>query len=808
VKASFVPSPFRWRSVIAAALVVLLVVVVVTRTPPGSPERALPDPHGQTDLHGQGSAPTDGSTSALRDPNEVLAPSPFASERSPAIASPSPTRRCVDHRTSIGIADVRIGDRDSAVVTNAAGVFVPPPSAGWTKFSSPEHGSGSIDLSAAATDAATFRLRRVFPVSIRIVAAASILPGASLRLDRLDADAAGVQQNRTLISDVPGSGGIDLLMTVGRWRAVWSPTAGIAGGAALTPREFEVEAPMTVTLRVTDRDEDALRGRLVDARGRPCPGVDVQFAGSRLSTIATERVRTDDRGRFRLQDHSHPAPGGVVHVDVALDSPQWEPLLGRGPFQNGGDEVVLVLEPARRKLLALELDGVVQAQWTAVLHDRVGQPSGSIVAEAGSGELPRIVDAGGFLAVRVPSSPELEPLLVGVGALDVEVERRGENEPVVVVHWIRVRRVGLEVSVVDAVSGAGVPGASVEVLEAPGGEDAARVRSVRSTPIAGLLPTRTVRTANADLDGKVVLRGIAGSGLLLHVRAEGYEHAYVPVATASSPANAPLTVPLRRLLRLTGSVRVPAASEGWMLEVVFTPAREHAWHERRTAAVRQGVYRIDDLPLGVYAVSARLGREPWELWTIPLGRFEFVGDGSQDFDAGDFTFAEVAVVAGSRSPIPLRSDNQVWLIATSGDSVALRWNGDRFGPAMVLPGTYDVMAMAGVPATGETIVAWSRAEVRTAEPQVIEVNFVLERTEIRLLDDTGGAVRGQWYRVPGYGDRCTNADGVIVLPGPLPPGARIHRLVENAARSGWIVGDSLPLVPTGEDPRRLTATQR
>jgi hypothetical protein len=797
---SLMPDSFPWRTITLAAIA-CFVVVLVTRGSGGWAERA------DFDRHDHAGASAGGPSTAPRGPGEVLASSPVASERSPAFGAPSPTLRCVDHHTSIGIGGVRIGDRDPAVVTNAAGVFVPPPSAGWTRFASPEHGHGSVDLSASATDAVEFRLRRVFPVTIRILVEAGTLPGTSLRLDRLDADATGVQQNRTLILEIPRSHELDVPMVTGRWRAVCSSAAGI-GGATLMPQEFAVDAPATVILRVTDGNDSALRGRLVDALARPCPGVDVQFAGSRYSTIASKPVRTDELGRFRLQEPSHHAPGGVVHVDAAIDSPHWEPLLGRGPFQKGGEEVVLVLEPARRKLLAVELDGVVQAEWSAVVHDRVGQPSGSIVALAGTGDLPRIVDAGGFLEVRVPSAPELEPLLVAVGALDVEVERRGENEPVVVMHWIRVHRVGLDVSVRDAVSGAAVPGASVEVLQAPGGEDAARVRSVHSTPIEGLLPTRTVRTANADLDGKVVLRGIAGSGLLLHVRAEGYEDTYVPVATALARPMAPLTVSLRRLLRLAGAVRAPAATEGWSFEVAFTPAREHAYHERRTATVRRGTYRIDDLPMGVYDVAVRLGREPWELWTVRLGRFEFVADGAQDFDVGDVTFAEIAVMAARGSPIPLRSDNQVWLIAESGDSVALRWNGDRFGPAMVLPGTYDVMAIAGVPATGETIVAWSRREVRTSEPQVIEVTFVLERTEIRVLDEAGGAVRGQWYQVPGYGHQCTDAEGVIVLPGPLPKGASIHRLVENAARAGWIVGDSLELVPTGGDASRLTATQR
>lgn len=738
-----------WATVIAITIAVL----VVLRLMSPSTDASVPTTVG-----------SDGEHRVGRDGEHDVAGSSSSVEPERIPANPaSPRMQCIDFETGVGIAGARVGEQGEVVTTGASGEFSPPTNE-WTRYAADGYGIGLINLALADQQRVQYRLRKSWTVAIRVVSAPNRSGELTLRLDRQGSDPAGVNQSRTHILAIRENQDVAVSLVGGRWRA------SVGDGTALVPWEFEVIASSAISLLLADRSTDTIVGRLVDSAGHPCAGVDVRLSGSEVAAAST-----DQGGYFCIREPSRNAPGGIVYIDVALDSLSWEPIFRQGPFQKGVDETVIRLSPLQSKVLEISIDAVAQSDWSASVHSKGGESVASIVAQHGRGQLPRVIDPSGFLTIRV--SRLATPLLVNVGDLLPEVVDHG-----VVVYRVKLAGVDLEVAPVDSVSGALVAGARVEVVDSPGGEDAARVRNAGVGHISGLPPTQSVATAWSDSKGVASFRGVFGCNLLLCVTAPGYQDSYVSVQRSGRTL-----VSLVRHGRLSGQVKLPPECSDWLAEVSFAPVKTHAYHQERLATVGRERYAVEDLPFGTYVVSVRVGRQPWDMVAVRHGDIEFAGQSSYDIDMAALRFASVAVTSDPHSSLKLRGDNQVSLIADSGFSVALRWQGDSFGPVKVLPGKYWAMASAQSPDTGETVVAWLRIDVDSHDaPQTFAMAFTLASVEVCVVDDARRPVVAAWYDVPGYGMRRTNRQGIIVLPSPMPAGATIHRLAANSSRPGWL----------------------
>lgn len=461
-----------------------------------------------------------------------------------------------------------------------------------------------------------------------------------------------------------------------------------AAVAAVTPAAGDGEIAIRFRLEAVRRAS----GRVIDGDGDPVAGADVALAPSAAHAAEPVRGRSDDAGRFELEEV------GPGRFDLMVRArgfapatvPSIEIVRSRAAPSDGG-------EPA-----AIDL-GTVSLLPGATVEGRVAEPRGRPLAGA---EI-RVVEDGERPEGAPPRLPEGRP---ADAVTDADGRFRLDDLATEQLLTLEVRLAGY---VPAALRGVRTGGEPVRVTLEPAGALAGVVVDEEERPVGGARLRLTARGGESDeapeapaerryatagRDGRFEIRGLAGGRWDLTATAEGYRDAVeegVEVATGEVPAE--LRLVLERGVEVSGRVtgadgepvaaaRIVVSGAGGARPASAVPSR------RRAATDGDGHYRLGGLDPG----PTRFTVEHPEYRRLVREHEVAPGHAGVDFQlrrggeiVGRVVDSEGRGVAGAR--VTARPPSEGYSTLDTGRSVATAADG-RFRIAGLSEGSYTVGA--------------------------------------------------------------------------------------------------------------------
>ena len=705
--------------------------------------------------------PPPSSAGASDSPNGGSTPAQHYGPSVERFSESARTVSLVDADTLAPLLEVSLSDPVTGRVSSvddAARISVPAP--GTYSLSGSSDYVGSVEIARTAANDTVYRVRRAHEVAFNVQKRMGVPPGLVLRLDYQGAPVPGVRQRQAHQWPLDGASVQTMRLLTGTWRVTSDPPVPV------TPELLIIKRSQPQLLLVGGIGRNTLVGKVIDATGTACAGVDVAIAGS------SDVVTTDEAGEFRLYGASTPA-----FLDVAVNSQQYESLRQCGPFVSGR-EAPFTVQVQRRQpcLLIVDIDAVRLERGQIGIW-RANKVAASLDCRSGESALPFSLRDGDRLLV---SSTEFQ----GVGVCDTwrVIEGDGRER----VFYANLVRQSVEIRVVDALNGGALANAKVEVVAAPlAGKAPVWRRALKEFAQAREL----LCEITCDASGLARLPGLVGDRHEVSASLEGYEPGRLVVGHSNN-----IRLPLMRTADIAGSIKSGPTVSDLPQILEFVRVSDGV---TRTAVVSNGRFVVRDTADGVYHVTLLVGA-PAQRNYLSLGEHDMNAARRLDLDASAITLVSVEIGTDPAMSRGLAMGDRVSLIPMDRGAPAMSGRIDAALKTTLLvpPGKYCLVARGRDP-QANVATATRMIDVPPQNSMLAHIGFSGCAVRLRVVG-RNGVIPNAWVSLPGGEMVSCDDRGEALLADSLASGTPVR--VVSCKEGLWETIGSPVSVQTDVDP--------